>query len=248
MKRLCLALTAAALCSSPAFAETVMITKPNGGEQLCLGQTSQITWVATGVTGTIRLVLFKGGVKVENIVEVAAAPSMYNWNVGQTVAGIAAPGTDYTIKIVSAGGSDFSDAPFRIKSVADCGGGSTPTPTPGGGGIDPSILAKLRALTFIPVKIPGPGPGPCLSCPAFDLGSLLDLVTNPVGPLTVRLLKNGQPIATLGTIAKGQTMPRSVSPRLSAADFGLLKSHGANFEVGIFGANGALQHKLAVQF
>jgi hypothetical protein len=252
MKRLCLALAAVALCASTAFAETVTVVAPNGGEQMCLGQTFQIRWTVTDFAGNVRLVLFKAGVKVERIADVPAAAGIYPWNVGQTIAGISPAGPDYTIKAMTTSAADFSNGNFTIKNAGECGPGPgtpTPTPTPGGT-IDPSILAKIRAMRFIPVKIPGPGPGPCLSCPSFDLGELLDLVSNPTWgsqTLTLRLLKNGQPIANLGMLGKGQALPRSVSTRLSAADFALFKSNRGAFQIGVFGANGMLQHQIGLQ-
>jgi len=147
--------------------------------------------------------------------------------VGQSNAGMAGPGNDYTIRVRTMDSSllDFSNGPFTIKAQGECDGGG------GTGGIDPALLAKLKALRFIEYRIPGPGPNPCLSCPVFDMGSLLDLLGNPDQPLIVKLLKNGQPVADLGTIGKGQSLGRTVSPRLNEADFGLLKTRGAQFQL-----------------
>jgi hypothetical protein len=257
MKRTCLALTIAALCGSPAFAESLVLTQPNGGEQMCLGQTYQIKWTAVGVTGDVKLVLFKGGFTVGKIGEAPAVAGVYNWIVAQSAGGPGVPGNDYTIRVVTMAGttSDFSNGNFTIKSAGTCGGGptptptATPTPTPGGGGgtIDPGLLEKLKHYRVIEVKWPIPGPNPCLSCPSFDLGSLLDLVGHPNETLILRLLKNGQPIVELGSLGKGRTLARTVTPRLSAPDFALLKTRGAQFEVGVFSANGMLQHKIAIQ-
>jgi hypothetical protein len=254
MKRTCLALTIAALCGSPAFAASLVLTQPNGGEQMCLGQTYQIKWTAVGITENVRLGLFKSGYTVGKIDDAPAVPGVYNWNVGQSAGGMAVPGNDYTIRVMTVSGSspDFSNGNFTIKSAGTCGGGptptptATPTPTPGGG-IDPGLLDKLRHYRVIEYKIPGPGPGPCLSCPSFDLGSLLDLLGHPSELLILRLLKNGQPIAELGSLGKGRMLARTVSPQLNAADFGLLKTRGAQFEIGVFSANGMLQHKVALQ-
>jgi len=43
------------------------LTAPNGGEHWTLGETRSITWDAVAYTGTVRLVLFKGGVRFGNI-------------------------------------------------------------------------------------------------------------------------------------------------------------------------------------
>ncbi len=255
MKRLCLALAVVALCT-PAFADTVQVVAPNGGETMCLGQTFMITWTATPPAG-VRLVLFKGGVKVEKIADVAAGVTVYSWNVGQTIAGFSPAGTDYTIKATNPNATDVSNANFTIKNAGQCGGGPgpgtptpTPTPTPGSGGIDPGILQKIKGMRFIPVKIPG-GPNPPCRCPEFDLGSLVDLTGNPAWSpnvmLTMKLLKNGQPIADLGTLGKGRALGRNATVKLSAPDFALLNSSRGAFQIGIFGANGMLQHQIALQ-
>jgi hypothetical protein len=243
MKRICLALTIAALCGAQAHAASLTMTQPNGGETMCLGQTYAIKWTAVDIPGTVRLSLFKGGAPVEVIADVPAVPGTYTWNVGQSNAGMAAPGNNYTIRVRAAnsGINDFSNGPFTIKAAGECDGGGD------SGGIDPSILAKLRAMRAIEFQLPGPGPNPCLSCPSFDLGSLLDLLGNPSQPVIVKLLKNGQPVADLGTFGRGRLLARTVRPRLSEGDFALLKTRGAQFEVGIYTANGRLQHKIAVE-
>ncbi len=253
MKTLCLALAAVALCASTASAQTVQVLAPNGGEQMCLGQTFQIRWLVTGYTGTIRLVLFKSGQKVEVIAEPPVSPNAYTWNVGQTAAGMALPGNTYTIRAVITNALDYSDAPFTIKAAGECNVGPSPSPTPNSSPSstpDLGILQKIREMRAVRVKIPGPGPDPC-RCPEFDLGSLLDLVSNPTWSprltFTVRLLKNGQPIATLGTLGKGQALPRNAKPKLNEKDFALFQSsRGGAFQIGIFGANGALQHQIAL--
>ena len=246
MKRICLALTIAALCGAQAHAASLTMTQPNGGETMCLGQTYQIKWTAVDIPGNVRLGLFKGGAPVEMIAEVPAVPGTYTWNVGQSNAGMAAPGNNYTIRVRATNSSitDFSNGPFTIKAAGECGGGGDDGGG-GSGGIDPSILAKLKAMRV--VKCRWPIPGPCTSCPILDLGNLADLVSHPNEAGLVRLLKNGQPVADLGAFGRGKVLARTVSPRLSEGDFALLKTRGAQFEVGVFTAKGLLLHKIAVE-
>jgi hypothetical protein len=246
MKRTCLALTVAALCGAHAHAASLTMTQPNGGETMCLGQTYAIKWAAVDIPGNVRLALFKSGAPVEMIAEVPVVPGTYTWNVGQSNAGMAAPGNDYTIRVRATNSqiNDFSNGPFTIKAAGECDGGGDNGG--GSGGIDPAILAKLRAMRVIEFQLPGPGPNPCLSCPSFDLGSLLDLLGHPNQPVILKLLKNGQPIADLGTIGRGRSIGRTVSPRLSEADARLLKAGGAQFEIGVVNSKGLLEHRISI--
>lgn len=241
MKKTCLALTIAALGGIHAHAASLTMTQPNGGETMCLGQTYTVKWTAVDIPGNVRLGLFKGGAPVEMIVEVPAVPGIYTWNVGQSNAGMAAPGSDYTIRVRATNSAiaDFSNGPFTIKAAGECDGGGD------SGGIDPSILARLKAMRVIKCK--WPIPGPCTSCPMIELGNLVDLVSHPDQVGLVKLLKNGQPVADLGSFGRGRVLARTVSPRLSEGDFSLLKSRGAQFEVAVYTAKGKLQHKMALE-
>ena len=95
------------------------ITTPNGGESWPLGGTRAITWVST-VTASVKLVLFKNGIKVGNIVTgIPASGGTYSWTVGNYIGGTAAAGTGYTVRIMDISGqySDYSDAPFSLFGV-----------------------------------------------------------------------------------------------------------------------------------
>ncbi len=111
--------------------QPLRITAPNGGESWPLGGTRSISWAST-VTASVKLVLFKGGVKVGNIVAnlpVTPGSSSYSWTVGNYIGGTASGGTGYTVRIVDRGGqySDYSDAPLSLLGVT--------LPSPNGGQI-----------------------------------------------------------------------------------------------------------------
>ena len=46
----------------------ISVKAPNGGETWQIGSTQNITWVTKSISGQLRIVLFKNGVKVGNIV------------------------------------------------------------------------------------------------------------------------------------------------------------------------------------
>jgi hypothetical protein len=95
----------------------VKMTSPNGGETWPLGSKHNITWNASGISSNVKLVLFKNGVKVGNIVtNLPATPSSYTWTVGNYMGGTATGGTGYTVRVITVDGAfnDYSDAPFTI--------------------------------------------------------------------------------------------------------------------------------------
>ncbi|MCK4761920.1 MAG: right-handed parallel beta-helix repeat-containing protein [Candidatus Aminicenantes bacterium] len=94
------------------------VISPNGGENWQIGTLRDITWgTPPFVTGTLKISLWKDGVKVGDIaVNVPAVPGVLSWTVGRHSSGTAAAGTGYTIKIKESGTtvSDTSDAPFSL--------------------------------------------------------------------------------------------------------------------------------------
>jgi hypothetical protein len=97
--------------------EPIAITSPNGGEIWPLGSKHNITWIANGISSNVKLVLFKNGVKVGNIVtNLPLTPGSYTWTVGNYIGGTATAGTGYTVRVITMDGAyhDYSDAPFTI--------------------------------------------------------------------------------------------------------------------------------------
>jgi hypothetical protein len=97
--------------------ETISLTTPNGGEEWAAGSLRDIAWNATGVSGSLKITLWKDGQLVGNIADnIVASAVTYPWTVGMYSGGVAAPGTGYTIQIEENGSavSDSSDTVFSI--------------------------------------------------------------------------------------------------------------------------------------
>ncbi len=109
-------------CNIKAYADeaapTLTLTSPNGWEHWNLGTTKTITWTAENYTGTVRLVLFKNGVRFGNIINgVDAATGSYDWTVGSTYdSGMATAGTDFRMYLRSTDNTiiDPSDMRFAL--------------------------------------------------------------------------------------------------------------------------------------
>jgi hypothetical protein len=234
MKKLLLILAIAVFLTGFAYAGTIHVTYPNGGENLCKGAVCTITWTLTGVTAPLKVVLVKGGTKVGEIAAgLPAGTTSYSWTVGNYIGGTAPTGTDYTIRVRDNSDApptddDFSDAYFTIKNCVTH--------------IDPN---KYKLTQRIPCHFPGPG---CPGCPPeFDLAKLRERIGDPAENLRLFLLKNGQRILDLGSFGKGRGLPETISGKLSEADLGLLKNGKGRFALGLFGADGKLRGSYPVE-
>ena len=97
------------------------VKTPNGGESWQIGSTQNITWVAKSLSGNLRIVLFKNGVKVGNIVNsIDPALGTYSWTVGSYVGGTATAGTGYQVQVREIGtdAGDRSDTSFTLTDPA----------------------------------------------------------------------------------------------------------------------------------
>jgi hypothetical protein len=95
----------------------ISVKTPNGGESWQIGTPQNITWVAKSISGQLRIVLFKNGVKVGNIVNsINPALGTYAWTAGSYIGGTAVAGSDYKIQIreVATDTCDRSDANFTL--------------------------------------------------------------------------------------------------------------------------------------
>ena len=92
------------------------LTAPNGWEHWTLGTTKAITWNAINYTGTVRLVLFKNGVRFGNIVaNLPASAGSYSWTVGQTYdSGMAPEGSDYRLYLRSTDNTIIDPSDYRL--------------------------------------------------------------------------------------------------------------------------------------
>jgi hypothetical protein len=93
-----------------AILPTLTVTSPNGGESWATGLMHSVTWTQTGVTGSVRIDLYKGGVFQKILGGAEATAGTFSWVIAtnETV------GTDYRVLVWQSGVSDNSDADFTI--------------------------------------------------------------------------------------------------------------------------------------
>jgi hypothetical protein len=184
MKRTeCVAIACLALAVGSSAA-TLTVTSPNGGENWAQGSPHPITWTAAGVSGKVKLVLFKAGVKFGDIAsDVPASQQNYSWVVGNSDGGMAPAGNDYKVKVRTLDNTvvDLSNGTFTI---------GPPSPGPG----------------------PGPGPDFALTSPnggeSWPLGSTQLITWNPgvaTGYVRLDLYKGGSAPANLMGWIKSMT-------------------------------------------
>ncbi len=112
----------------------LQVIAPNGGETLAIGSSQPIRWGGAGLTGGVRLVLFRNGAKLGAIVTTPAASGTYGWVAGAYTGGMAPAGDGYRVRAVATDGStgDFSDASFTlaarpyVRLIAPNGGETCP--------------------------------------------------------------------------------------------------------------------------
>lgn len=100
--------------------QSVTVLFPDGGVPWELNSNNFIVWNPVGISGTAKLVLFQNNLKIGNIVQnIPVDSKMYGWIVGTYEGGKAAPGANYTIRVITMDGkySDFSNA-FSISPAA----------------------------------------------------------------------------------------------------------------------------------
>jgi hypothetical protein len=98
--------------------QTLKLNSPNGGESWTIGTQKNITWTATNVSGSLRILLGKNnsliGVIAKNL---NPAVGLYTWTVGNYEGGKVLPGPGYQMRIQVQGGSihDDIDGTFSIR-------------------------------------------------------------------------------------------------------------------------------------
>jgi hypothetical protein len=91
------------------------LLSPNGGENLLIGTTWDITWKAPANSGLLKISLWKNDVRLGYIAgNINPASGSYTWTVGDYASGTAAAGTGYKIKIEGIANSDVSDTTFDL--------------------------------------------------------------------------------------------------------------------------------------
>ena len=221
--------------ASMCHAGQVIISFPNGGEELLLGKKVTITWNMIGYPSSVfaKLALYKGGTNQANLVgyidqnvHISHAP-VYEWQVGKYEGGSAGVGNDYYLRFISLDGasdfSDFSNAPFSI------------------------VLPRIPVQKLYKWVELNPVPG-CPMCGIFDLNGLLAKLGNPVnlvGDLVI--LRHGRQLGKLGKLGQGgMLLNRAPKLQLAAADFALLGKENQGFEVAIVGARGTILKRQAI--
>ena len=89
---------------------TITVTSPNGGESWARGTAHAVTWTQTGLTGTVTVDLYKGGVYQKTLGTVAATAETFSW----VIASNETAGTDYRMLVWQGSISDQSDADFAV--------------------------------------------------------------------------------------------------------------------------------------
>ena len=94
----------------------IKVTAPNGGESWPRGSLRNITWDFNGLSGNVRLVLFRNLIKVGVIATVPVTQKSYGWAAGTYIGGTAVAAKNYKIKAVTVDGvyADWSDANFTL--------------------------------------------------------------------------------------------------------------------------------------
>ncbi len=93
------------------------LISPNGGEIWDIGTMHNITWIFSGLSGNIRIELWKANKKLRDIAaNIPIVNGSFPWVIGQNSPGTFPTGNDYRIKIITANGlyTDISDGNFSI--------------------------------------------------------------------------------------------------------------------------------------
>lgn len=96
---------------------SVSVVSPDGGESWQIGSSRDITWDAPGVTGNLKITLWKDSVKAGIIASITDISSgSYSWTVGNYIGGTVPAGSGYVVKIKENGVavSDSSDNGFTL--------------------------------------------------------------------------------------------------------------------------------------
>jgi len=103
-----------------AYSAILRIEVPRGGENWYLGEMKTIKWYSSGLTGDIKLELFKDGTMLGFIRrDIPISDGSFRWSVGDHSGGTSSPGSGYKIRIrtmdnqVSAFSQEFRILPER---------------------------------------------------------------------------------------------------------------------------------------
>ena len=90
--------------------QTITVTSPNGGESWATGSIHNVTWTPVGLSDSVTLDLYKGGVLAKTLGTAAATAGTFSWTIGagETV------GADYRIRVWQGSVLDQSNADFAV--------------------------------------------------------------------------------------------------------------------------------------
>ena len=99
-----------------AYAQTIQLLSPNGGESWRIGQNKSITWTSSGLPANhaVQLELLHNGSKIGTIrsnisIGAAGETSNWTWRVGTYQGGTAAADSGYTIRIIDTWNRQYMD-------------------------------------------------------------------------------------------------------------------------------------------
>jgi hypothetical protein len=98
---------------------TIDLTAPNGGENWVRTTTQRITWDNSGLSGTVKLLLYQNLNLIGTIAsDLAVGTGAYSWTVGNLATASAPAGSNYKVRIQTTDGTmyDESDGTFNIIS------------------------------------------------------------------------------------------------------------------------------------
>ncbi|MFA5033868.1 MAG: C1 family peptidase [bacterium] len=81
------------------------VTTPNGGENWATGSTCAIKWSTSGVSGNVKIDLYKAGVLNKTIISSTSNSGTYNWAIPTTQT----LGTDYKVRVTSVSNTSIWD-------------------------------------------------------------------------------------------------------------------------------------------
>ena len=69
------------------YSQSIIVTSPKGGENWKIGDTNDITWTSSGVTGDVTLKLYRGGTDLGRISAnaIPASDGTYSWSIAATL-------------------------------------------------------------------------------------------------------------------------------------------------------------------
>jgi hypothetical protein len=152
MKRVLSWTLLAAFLAFPAWAATITLTSPNGGESWPLGATREITWIHSGARGDARLILLNAAGERQGVIAtVPVADGRCAWMVGHLSSGATVAAGDYRVRITIPldGIDDRSDTPFSLVAA-------TMTLAPAARTLGP-VLSRPALATTVKVTHPNAG-------------------------------------------------------------------------------------------